>query len=55
MLGLGHSDFKREDFRDAEKWLRQVVEQFLQTEAVPEALCWAGVARYKGSGDPSAS
>src|SRR5262245_66241900 len=53
-LGLGHSAFKRSDFREAEKWFREVVEKYPQTEAAPEALYWAGVARYKATGDASA-
>jgi hypothetical protein len=53
-LGLGHSAFARSDFSEAEKWYRQVVEKYPQTESAPEALYWAGVARYKATGDASA-
>jgi len=53
-LGLGHAAFKRSDFREAEKWFREVVEKYPQTEAAAEALYWAGVARYKATGDASA-
>lgn len=54
MLGLAHAAFKREDWADAERRFREVVERFPNGEAAPEALYWAGVARYKGSGKPDA-
>jgi len=50
-LGLGHSAFARSDFAEAERWFRQVVERYPDTDAAPEALYWAGVARYKATGD----
>ena len=53
-LGLGHSAFGRHEFTEAERWYREVVEKFPATEAAPEALYWAGVSRYKGTGDASA-
>jgi tetratricopeptide (TPR) repeat protein len=53
-LGLGHSAFARSDFAEAERWFREVVERYPDTEAAPEALYWAGVARYKATGDPAA-
>jgi TolA-binding protein len=31
-----------------------VVERFPNSDAAPEALYWAGVARYKATNDPSA-
>ena len=46
--------FKRGAFDEAERHFREVVEQYPNTEAAPEALYWAGVARYKGSGDGAA-
>lgn len=54
LLGLGHSAFKRGAFDDAERHFRDVVERYPNTEAAPEALYWAGVARYKGTGDAAA-
>ena len=54
MLGLAHAAFKREDWEDAERRFRDVVAKFPNGEAAPEALYWAGVARYKGSGKPDA-
>jgi hypothetical protein len=53
-LGLGHSAFARNEFAEAERRFRQVLEQYPDTEAAPEALYWAGVARYKGTGDAAA-
>lgn len=53
-LGLGHSAFGRGDFSDAERSFRQVVERHPATEASPEALYWAGVARYKATNDAAA-
>jgi len=54
MLGLAHMAFKREEWNDAERRFREIVERFPDGEAAPEALYWAGVARYKGSGKPDA-
>jgi hypothetical protein len=53
-LGLGHSAFARSDFAEAERWFRQVVERYPDSDAAPEALYWAGVARYKATGDAAA-
>jgi hypothetical protein len=53
-LGLAKSAFQRGRFDDAERRFRQVVEQHPQSEPAPEALYWAGVAKYKGSGDAGA-
>lgn len=54
MLGLAHAAFKRQDWKDAERRFREVVDRYLQTEAAAEALYWAGVARYKASNDAAA-
>ena len=53
-LGLAHSAFARGSFTEAEPLFREVVDQYPNTDAAPEALYWAGVSRYKGSGDGSA-
>ena len=53
-LGLGHSAFARSEFAEAERRFRQVAERYPDTEAAPEAMYWAGVARYKGTGDADA-
>jgi thioredoxin-related protein len=50
-LGLGKSAFQREQWKDAERWFREVAEKHPTTDAAPEALYWAGVARYKGTGE----
>jgi tetratricopeptide (TPR) repeat protein len=53
-LGLGHSAFARSDFAEGERWFRQVMERYPDSDAAPEALYWAGVARYKATGNPAA-
>jgi len=53
-LGLGHSAFARQEFGEAERRLREVVERYPDTSAAPEALYWAGVARYKATNDATA-
>lgn len=52
-LGLAHAAFARNDFADAEKRYREVAESN-DAEAAPEGTYWAGVSKYKSSGDPSA-
>jgi hypothetical protein len=52
-LGLGHAAFARQRWAEAEQRFRQVVEQYRQNAVAPEALYWAGVARYK-AGNPTA-
>lgn len=53
-LGLARSSFAREDWADAERRFRDIVKRYPETDAAPEALYWAGVSRYKGSGDGAA-
>jgi hypothetical protein len=53
-LGLGHSAFAREQWDEAERRFREVVDRYPGSEAAPEALYWAGVSRYKGKGDAAA-
>lgn len=53
-LGLGHSAFARQQWDEAERRFREVVEQFPKSDAAPEALYWAGVARYKATGNGAA-
>jgi TolA-binding protein len=53
-LGLAKSDFARSRFEEAERRFRETVETYPNTDAAPEALYWAGVSRYKGSGDAAA-
>ena len=53
-LALAKSAFARQDFVDAEKRFRAIVEQFPATEAAAESLYWAGVSKYKATNDASA-
>ena len=53
-LGYAHYLFKSGNVAEAEKAFREVVDQLPNTDAAPEALYWAGVAKYKGTGDASA-
>ena len=53
-LGLAKSAFHRQDYAEAERRYREIVDRFPSTDAAPEALYWAGVSKYKGSGDASA-
>ena len=51
-LGLGHAAFKRHDWTEAARHFAEVAEGYRDTDAAPEATYWAGVSRYKASGDP---
>ena len=53
-LGLARLAFSREQFPDAERRYRAIVDRYPQTETAPEALYWAGVSRYKATNDASA-
>lgn len=53
-LGLAKSAFQRKDYDEAERRYHEIVDQFSATDAAAEALYWAGVSKYKGSGDASA-
>jgi hypothetical protein len=53
-LGLGKLSFAHNDFTDAERRYRRVVDAYPETEAAPEAQYWAGVSRYKGKGEAAA-
>ena len=53
-LGLAKVAFQRQNFAEAERLYRELVEKFPSTDAAPEALYWAGVSKYKGTGDGSA-
>ena len=53
-LGLGRAAFARSDFAEAERRFRGVVKNHPDTDAAPEALYWAGVAKYKATGDAAA-
>jgi hypothetical protein len=53
-LGLGRAAFQRGDWADAEQRFRTVTERHPETEAAPEAMYWAGVARHKAGNAPDA-
>ena len=53
-IGLAKSAFGNGRFADAEKLFQAVVEKYPDGEAAPEAMYWAGVSRYKGSGNAGA-
>ena len=53
-LGLAHAEFARGRFLEAEALFRRVADEHSRTESAPEALYWAGVARYKATNDAGA-
>lgn len=50
-LALAKSEFAHRDWQRAEADFRHIVEHHPSTVAAPAALYWAGVSRYKASGD----
>lgn len=54
LLGLSRAAFARSAFDEAERRFREVVQSYPKTDAAAEALYWAGVSKYKLSGDASA-
>ena len=53
MLGRAQIAFGQEQWDDAERRFREIVDKFPDSDAAPEALYWAGVAPYKATHDPS--
>jgi thioredoxin family protein len=53
-LGLAHAAFANQRFADAERLFREVLATHPETDAAPEAQYWAGVSRYKATGDATA-
>jgi len=53
-LGIGHAAFAEGQFDAAERQFREIVERHPSSDAGAEALYWAGVSRYKGTGDAAA-
>lgn len=53
-LGLGFLAVERKDWPTARTEFEHVVEQLPDTSAAPEAMYWAGVAKYNGSHDATA-
>ena len=54
MLGLAKSAFARGKFEDAERRYRDVVSTYPNNDAAAEATYWAGVSKYKATGDATA-
>jgi TolA-binding protein len=53
-FGVARAAFQRQQYAEAERLFREVVERYGQTDAAPEALYWAGVSTYRATSDPSA-
>ena len=53
-LGLGRSAFKRQRWQEAERHFREVVDRHPDSDSAAEALYWAGVSRYRATGDANA-
>jgi len=53
-LGLGKIEFNAKRWQDAERAFQGVVASHPETDAAAEALYWAGVSRYKATGDAGA-
>jgi hypothetical protein len=53
-LGLAKWAFTRQDFSEAERRFRSVVDAYPDTDAAPEAQYWAGVSKYKATNDAAA-
>ena len=53
-IGLAKAAFARGDWALAEQGFQNVLNRHPNSEVAPEALYWAGVSRYKASGDPTA-
>ena len=53
-LGLAHAARTRGDYAEAERWYRELADDSSAGEVAPEAQYWAGVSKYKASGDPGA-
>jgi TolA-binding protein len=53
-LGSAKTAFARGAFDQAAPAFEAVLERYPNTDAAPEAQYWAGVSRYKATGDPAA-
>jgi hypothetical protein len=53
-LGAAHARFASAEFEAAAALFDEIATQYGSTDAGPEGQYWAGVARYKGTGDASA-
>ena len=50
LLGLGKAALREHHFDKAAQFFDQVATEYPESDAAPEALYWAAVARYKKSG-----
>jgi hypothetical protein len=50
-LGAAHAAFNRGDHAAAEGLFREVARKYPDADAAPEALYWAGVAKYRATDD----
>ncbi len=53
-LGLGQVAFHSGRWTEAERCFQLILADYPETEAAPEAQYWAGVSRYKATGDGAA-
>jgi TolA-binding protein len=53
-FGLAKEKFAEGDFSRAGALFRKTVDEHPNADIAPEALYWAGVSKYKASGDPAA-
>jgi hypothetical protein len=54
MLGRARMAFNQQQWAEAEQRYQEIVEKLPETEAAAEGQYWAGVTRYKATGDPTA-
>lgn len=52
-LGLGKAALKEDRYEEAKAHFDRAVREYPKSDAAPEALYWAAVAAYKGSGQGS--
>lgn len=52
-MGLARTAFEHGQFEEAERRYREIAQKYPKSEAAPEALYWAGVAKYKATNDPA--
>ena len=53
-FGLGRIAFSSEEFEAAERRFRRIPSEAPEADIAPEALYWAGVAKYKATDDAHA-
>jgi hypothetical protein len=53
MVGRARIAFDQQQWAEAERRFREIVDELPNTDAAPEALYWAGVTPYKATGDPA--